>query len=111
MVSITNAKIVPKGKSILFFDTAIKSAFDQHTNVAECPEDDDYPQTLPVMPNLQAMSSLATACMVSLVAAVTEEGQAVTPSQEDGIPGQWQYTVGCRLDALYAYNMHIHTSV
>ena len=77
VVSITNAKIVPKGKSIVFFDTAIKSAFDQHTNVAECPEDDDYPQTLPVMPNLKAMSSLATACMVSLVAAVTEEGQAI----------------------------------
>ena len=77
VVSITNAKIVPRGKSIVFFDTAIKSAFDQQTNVAECPEDDDYPQTLPVMPNLQAMSSLATACMVSLVAAVTEEGQAI----------------------------------
>ena len=77
VVSITNAKIVPKGKSIVFFDTAIKSAFDQHTNVAECPEDDEYPHTLPPMPNLKSMSSLAHACMVSLVAAVTEEGQAV----------------------------------
>ena len=43
VVSITNAKIVPRHKSVVFFDASIKSAFDQHTAVAECPEDDSYP--------------------------------------------------------------------
>ena len=31
VVSITNAKIVPRGKSIVFCDTAVKCAVDQHT--------------------------------------------------------------------------------
>ena len=77
VVSITNAKIVSRGRSIVFFDTSVKSAFDQHTGVAECPDDESYPTQLPVLPNLKAAASLSHASMVSLVAAVTEEGQAV----------------------------------
>ncbi len=77
VVSITNAKIAPKGRTIVFFDSAIKSAFDQHTVVAECPDDDSYPSQLPVLPNLNAARSLLHASYVSLVAAVTEEGAAV----------------------------------
>mgnify|MGYP005679302797 FL=1 len=34
VVSITNAKIVPRHKSCVFYDASIKSAFDQHTVVA-----------------------------------------------------------------------------
>ena len=77
VVSITNAKIAPKGRTIVFFDSAIKSVFDQHTEVAECPDDDSYPTQLPVLPNLKAARSLLHASYVSLVAAVTEEGAAV----------------------------------
>ena len=84
VVSITNAKIVPRQKSCVFFDASIKSAFDQHTVVAECPEDDSYPTQLPVLPNLRAAQGLGGckqtwwyASMVSLVAAVTEVGPAV----------------------------------
>ena len=77
VVSITNAKIAPKGRTITFFDSAIKSVFDQHTEVAECPDDDSYPTQLPVLPNLKAARSLLHASYVSLVAAVTEEGAAV----------------------------------
>ena len=84
VVSITNAKIVAKGKSVVFFDTAIKSAFDQHTVVSVCPEDDDYPCQLPCLPNLTSVSSISHACMVSLLASVAEAGQAadrnVSPS-------------------------------
>ena len=77
VVSITNAKIVPKGKSIVFFDTSVKCVFDQHIGVADCPDDDSYPTRLPALPNLKSASSLSHACMVTLVAAVTEEGQAI----------------------------------
>ena len=77
VVSITNAKIVARGKSVVFFDTPIKSAFDQHTVVSVCPEDDDYPSQLPCLPNLKSVSSISHACMVSLLASVAEEGQAV----------------------------------
>ena len=84
VVSITNAKIVPRHKSCVFFDASIKSAFDQDTGVAECPDDDSYPSQLPVLPNLKAAEGLGGcrstwwhASMVSLVAAVTEEGHAV----------------------------------
>ena len=77
VVSITNAKIVPRQTSLVFFDTSIKSVFDQHTVVAECPDDDSYPTQLPVLPNAKAVSGLSHACMVSLRAVVTEEGQAV----------------------------------
>ena len=84
VVSITNAKIVPRHKSCVFFDASIKAAFDQYTAVAECPDDDSYPTQLPVLPNLKAAEGLGGcrstwwhASMVSLVAAVTEEGHAV----------------------------------
>ena len=77
VVAITNAKIVARGKSVVFFDTAIKSAFDQHTGVSVCPEDDDYPSQLPCLPNLKSVTSISHACMVSLLASVAEEGQAV----------------------------------
>ena len=84
VVSITNAKIVPRGKSIVFFDSTVKSAFDQHTVVTVCPEDESYPNQLPVLPNLKATDGLGGceltwwhASMVSLVAAVAEEGRAV----------------------------------
>ena len=77
VVSITNAKIAPKGRTIVFFDSSIKSVFDQHTNVVECPDDDSYPTQLPALPNLMAARSLLHASYVSLVAAVTEEGAAV----------------------------------
>ena len=84
VVSITNAKIVPRHKSCVFFDASIKAAFDLYTAVAECPDDDSYPTQLPVLPNLKAAEGLGGcrstwwhASMVSLVAAVTEEGHAV----------------------------------
>ena len=77
VVSITNAKIVPRHKSCVFFDASIKSAFDQHTVVTECPDDDSYPSQLPVLPNLHVAKSLSHASYVSLVAAVTDEGAAV----------------------------------
>ena len=77
VVSITNAKIAPKGRTIVFFDSSIKSVFDQHTDVVECPDDDSYPTQLPALPNLMAARSLLHASYVSLVAAVTEEGAAV----------------------------------
>ena len=77
VVSITNAKIAPKGRTIVFFDSSIKSVFDQHTAVVECADDDSYPTQLPALPNLMAARSLLHASYVSLVAAVTEEGAAV----------------------------------
>ena len=77
VVSVTHAKIVPKGKTIVFFDTSVKSAFDQLTAVAECLDDDSYPTQLPALPNLQAAACLSHASMVSLVAAVAVEGQVV----------------------------------
>ena len=77
VVSITNAKIAPKGRTIVFFDSSIKSVFDRHTAVVECPDDDSYPTQLPALPNLMAARSLLHASYVSLVAAVTEEGAAV----------------------------------
>ena len=83
VVSITNAKIAPKGRTIVFFDASIKSAFDQHTVVTECPDDDSYPSQLPVLPNLHVAKSLSHASYVSLVAAVTDEGAAVERMQFD----------------------------
>ena len=77
VVSITNAKITPRGKSIVFFETEVKCAFDQYIVVAQCPDDDSYPIELPVLPNLKVAASLSHGCMVSLVAAVTEVGRAV----------------------------------
>ena len=77
VVSITHAKIVPKAKTSVFFDSCVKSAFDQYTTVAECPEDDSYPTQLPVLPNLQAAACLAHDSIVSVVAVVTVEGQMV----------------------------------
>ena len=77
VVSITNAKIMPRGKSIVFFDAEVKCAFDQYIAVAQCPDDDSYPAEYPVLPNLKVATSLSHSCMVSLVAAVTEEGRAV----------------------------------
>ena len=78
VVSITNAKIVAKGKSLLFFDAAVKAVFDKHLVVTECPDDVSYPTQLPALPNLKAAASLSRACMVSVVAAVTEEGRNVS---------------------------------
>ena len=76
VVSITNARITNKGRSIVFFDASIKSCWDTKTEVAVCPEDTSYPEHLPVLPDLKAAANISQACMVSLVAAVTEEGQA-----------------------------------
>ena len=64
-------------EACVFFDASIKSAFDQHTVVTECPDDDSYPSQLPVLPNLHVAKSLSHASYVSLVAAVTDEGAAV----------------------------------
>ena len=78
VVSITNANIVPRHKSCVFFDTAVKSAFDQHTAVAECPDDDSYPTQLPILAGLDGCKlTWWHSSMVSLVASVTEEGHAV----------------------------------
>ena len=76
VVSITNAKIIHKGKSVVFFDSSVKSSWDLNTKVTECAEDNTYPKSLPTLPNLKAVASISQACMVSLVAAVTEEGEA-----------------------------------
>ena len=46
------------------------------TQVAACPEDNSYPTQWPVLPSLKAAASISHVCMVSLVAAVTEEGRA-----------------------------------
>ena len=105
VVSITNAKIVPRHKSCVFFDASIKSAFDQDTVVAECPDDGSYPTKLPVLPNLQAASSLLHASYVSLVAAVTREGSAlpcnVTPTVQKWVANLKMATDGTNMAAAF----------
>ena len=74
VVSLTNAKISSRGKSIVFFDSGIKCVWDTKTQVTQCNEDASYPTQLPALPNMSAVAKIPHVCMVSLVAAVAEEG-------------------------------------
>ena len=47
IVTISNAKIVSKGRSLVYFDREFKLHFDVHTMVAVMPEDTDFPKQLP----------------------------------------------------------------
>ena len=76
VVSLTNAKISSRGKSIVFFDSGIKCVWDTKTQVTQCNEDASYPTQLPALPNMSAVAKIPHVCMVSLVAAVAEEGAA-----------------------------------
>ena len=82
VVSITNAKIVPKAKSLVFFDTAIKCAWDIQTEVAAAANDLAYPMRFPALPHMQDASAVKTPCMITIVAAITEAGS----SQERPMP-------------------------
>ena len=76
VVSITNAKIHPKGKTTVFFDSTVKCSWDTKTKVTECENDDAFPKSLPTLPNLKAAASISQAAMISIVAAVTDEGSS-----------------------------------
>ena len=76
VVSLTNAKIASRGKTVVFFDSGIKCAWDTKTQVTQCNEDASYPTQLPALPNMAAAANITQVCMVSLVAAVAEEGPA-----------------------------------
>ena len=82
VVSITNAKIVPKNKSLVFFDAAIKCAWDIQTKVAAAANDPAFPLRAPALPHMQDASAVKNACMITIVAAITEAGS----SQERPMP-------------------------
>ncbi len=82
VVSLTNAKIVPRAKSLVFFDSTIKCSWDTQTKVAAAAIDPDYPMRLPALPHMQAATSVKSACMIAIVAAITEAGS----SQERNMP-------------------------
>ena len=85
VVSLTNAKISLRGKTLVFFDSGIKCVWDTKTQVTECKEDTSYPTQLPALPNMSAVAKIPHVCMVSLVAAVAEEGPA---QDRQVIPGK-----------------------
>ena len=82
VVSITNAKIVPKNKTLVFFDAAIKCAWDIQTKVAAAANDLAFPMRVPALPHMQDASAVKNACMITIVAAITEAGS----SQERSMP-------------------------
>ena len=83
VVSITNAKIAARSKSLVFYDSGIKCSWDSKTKVEAAEDDHEYPMDLPALPDMQAATSVKWACMIAIVAAVTETGS----SQERSMPG------------------------
>ena len=83
VVSITNAKIAARGKTLVFYDSGIKCSWDTKTKVEAAADDHEYPMDLPALPDMQAATSVKWACMIAIVAAITEAGS----SQERNMPG------------------------
>ncbi len=82
VVSLTNARIAPRGKTLVFYDSAIKCSWDTKTKVEAAEDDSEYPMDFPALPDMQAATSVKSACMIAIVAAITEPG----PSQERSMP-------------------------
>ena len=81
---MTNSKIQSRGKTLVYFDVGVKMAFDKDTKVTLCGEDAEYPTELPPLPDIKHATSLTSACMISVLAAVVEGGQAVERSVASG---------------------------
>ena len=82
VVSLTNARIAQRGRTMVFYDSAIKCAWDTKTKVEAAADDPEYPMDFPALPDMQAATSVKTACMIAIVAAITEAGS----SQERNMP-------------------------
>ncbi len=82
VVSLTNARIAPRGKTLVFYDSAIKCSWDTKTKVEAAEDDSEYPMDFPALPDMQAATSVKSACMIAIVAAITEAGTA----QERNMP-------------------------
>ena len=82
VVSLTNARIAQRGKTMVFYDSNIKCAWDTKTKVEAAADDPEYPMVFPALPDMQAATSVKTACMIAIVAAITEAGS----SQERNMP-------------------------
>ena len=85
IISLTNAKIQTKGKTMVYFDAAVKWSWDSKTEVKEAAEDEEYPRQLPELPDIKAAASLKAACMISTQAVVTETGSAVPRNVPGGV--------------------------
>jgi hypothetical protein len=82
VVSLTNARIAQRGKTMVFYDSTIKCSWDTKTKVEAAADDPEYPMDFPALPDMQAATSVKTACMIAIVAAITEAGS----SQERNMP-------------------------
>jgi hypothetical protein len=85
VVSFQNSKIQSRGKTMVYFDVAVKMAFDTQTKITVCKEDDQYPHELPVLPDVKHAAAVSSACMISVKAAVQETGQAVERNVGGGV--------------------------
>jgi hypothetical protein len=84
VISVTNSRITSKGKSMVYFDISLKCAWDAKTNVSEAEENSDYPDVLPTMTDIKFVTSVKTACMISLEVAVTEAGDTIERTMPEG---------------------------
>jgi hypothetical protein len=76
VVSLTNCLIKGRGKTLVFYDSVIKCSYDTRTNVQEAADDPEFPVDFPTLPDIQAATSVKSACMISIIAAVTEAGSS-----------------------------------
>ena len=80
---VTTSKIQSRGRTLVYFDVCAKIAYDTQTNINAAEEDVECPKTFPELPDIKHASSITSGCMISVVAAVVESGQAV----ERPVPG------------------------
>ena len=86
VVVISNAKLVLRGKSLVYFDRECKIAWDNQTTVELVPaaDDKDFPHALPLLPLIDNASTIHASAMISIEAAVHETGTV----QERNIAGE-----------------------
>ena len=71
VVSISNFKLQSKGRSLVYFDRDLKVAFDKNTTVKL--STGDFPDALPLLPNVKDATLCNGPCMVSMQVVLLED--------------------------------------
>ena len=84
VISIENAKVASKGKSLTWHTRSLKVSFDVHTVVKEVEDSGKLPKVLPTIA-LGDISMLTNTCLVSVIAAIHEAGTMTEPEVSPGM--------------------------